>query len=132
METKDIQKKEAQSPNGSERTRNHKVYTPSVDIIERKEELVLVADMPGVDENSVDVTLEKNMLNIYGKVDFDIPEHNKVVLAEYGVGDYSRSFTLSNEIDRDRIQATVKNGVLSLVLPKAETAKTKRIAIAAG
>jgi len=128
---KEVQKKEAQAPEGVERTRDRKVFVPSVDIIERNDDLVLIADMPGVDEKSLDVTLEKNILTINGYVEPEIPDKHKLVYAEYSVGDYQRTFTLSDEIDRERIHASVKNGVLRLILPKAETAKVKKIAVKA-
>ena len=129
--TKDIQKKEAEVKEGVERTRSKKLYTPPVDIIEEKDSLFLIADMPGVDENSVDITLEKNVLTIYGTVEQEIPENHRLVSAEYGIGDYQRTFTLSDEIDREKIQASVKNGVLRLALPKAEAAKTRKIPVKA-
>jgi len=128
---KEVLKKEAETPAGMERTRSTKVYTPAVDIIERKDDIVVIADMPGVDEQSVDITLDKNVLTIYGTVEPEIPEHHRLAFAEYGVGDYQRVFTLTDEIDREKIQASVKNGVLKLVLPKAETAKTRKIAVKA-
>ncbi|MEJ2684647.1 MAG: Hsp20/alpha crystallin family protein [Candidatus Sulfobium sp.] len=126
---KEVQKKEAELQTGVERTRATRVYTPSVDILERKEDIVVTADMPGVDEKSVDITLEKNVLTIYGKVEPSIPENHRLVAAEYSVGDYQRVFTLSDEIDREGIQASVKNGELRLVLPKAEKMKTKKIEV---
>lgn len=129
--THDIQKKEAETPEGTERTRAKKIYTPAVDIIEKKDEIVVIADMPGADEKSVDVTLEKNLLTIYGKVEPDMPENHSLSVTEYGVGDYQRVFTLSDEIDRGKIKAVVKNGVLRLTLPKAEQAKTKKIEVKA-
>jgi HSP20 family molecular chaperone IbpA len=128
---KEIQKKEADTPETGERTRACRIYSPQVDIIERQEDIVVIADMPGVDEKSVDITLEKNVLTIYGRVDFEAPKDHRPVLSEYGIGDYQRVFTLSDEVDRDKIQATVKNGVLKLIMPKAETAKTRKIPIKA-
>lgn len=128
---KEVQKKEAPLQEGVERTRPRKVFTPEVDIIERKDNIVVIADMPGVDEKSVEVTLEKNILTIYGTVEPEIPEKHRLGLAEYGVGDYQRSFTLSDEVDRERIQARVKSGVLKLILPKAEAAKTRKISVLA-
>jgi HSP20 family molecular chaperone IbpA len=127
----EVQKKEADTPQQGERTRQRMVYTPSVDIIERKDDIVVMADMPGSDEKSVDITLEKNVLTIYGKVESEIPKNHRLYMSEYGVGDYHRVFNLTNEIDRDKIQATVKNGVLKLILPKAETVKTKKIEVKA-
>lgn len=128
---KDVRKKEAEVTEGVERTRSKRLYTPAVDIIENKEDLVLIADMPGADENSVEITLEKDLLTIYGKVEPDIPEKHRLVTSDYGIGDYQRSFTLSSEIDREKIEATVKNGVLRLTLPKAEGAKTRKIPVKA-
>ena len=128
---KELQKKEASMPEGVERTRPRKVYTPAVDILERKDEIVVTADMPGVDERSVDITLEKNVLSIAGTVEQRPAAGHRPTLAEYGMGDYQRAFTLSEEVDRDRIQATVRNGVLRLVLPKAAAAKTRKIEVRA-
>jgi HSP20 family molecular chaperone IbpA len=115
-----------------ERIRSTTVYTPDVDIMEKGDSIVVVADMPGIDESSVDVTLEKNVLTIYGKVEPEIPENHQLIGREYGMGDYQRSFTVSDEIDRDKIQATVKNGVLRLDLPKAKGAQTTKITVKAG
>lgn len=128
---KEMQKKEAEATDKGELTRARRVYTPAVDIVERKDDIVVTADMPGVDDKSVDITLEKNLLTIYGKVEADFPERHVLYLSEYGLGDYQRVFTLTDEVDRDKIQATVKNGVLTIVLPKAEAIKTKKIAVRA-
>ena len=122
-------KKELELEKSVEPTRAARLYIPTVDIIEHKEDIVMFADMPGVDETSVDITLEKDLLTIYGKVEPEVPENRRLVISEYGVGDYKRTFTVSSEIDRDKIQASVKDGVLRLVLPKAETAKARKIPI---
>jgi HSP20 family protein len=124
-------KQEVQTPHGIERTRTGKVYTPAVDIYETKDSVVLVADMPGVDENSLEVTLEKGTLTIYGHVEPHVPAGYSLAYAEYGIGDFQRSFAISNEIDWEHIEGTVKNGVLHLTLPKAGPAQTKKIAIKA-
>jgi len=128
---KEIEKKEAQSPERIERTWSKRTYSPQVDIIERKEDIVVIADMPGVDEKSVDINLEKNVLSIYGRVEEQGLQDYSPIYAEYGIGDYERVFTLSDEIDRDKIDATVKNGVLTIVLPKAEKAKSRKISVKA-
>lgn len=96
------------------------LYTPAVDIFENETSFILYADVPGADEQSVDITLEKDVLTINAKVNEEIPAGSKLRYAEYGVGDYRRSFTLGDRIDRDKIEATVKNGVLKLVLPRIE------------
>lgn len=128
---KEMQKKEAEAPEKGELTRSRRVYNPAVDIIERKDDIVVVADMPGVDEKSVDITLEKNILTIYGKVEADIPEKHTLYISEYGIGDYQRVFTLTDEVDREKIQAKVKNGVLRIMLPKAEALRTRKIVVKA-
>jgi HSP20 family protein len=130
-ETKEMQKKEAQVSEEVETTRATRVYVPNTDIMEQQNCIVLTADMPGVDESSIDITLEKNVLTIYGKVEPEVHENYRLVYSEYGIGDYRRAFTLSDEIDREKIEAAVKNGVLRLILPKVEKAKTKKIPIKA-
>ncbi|MGA7729821.1 MAG: Hsp20/alpha crystallin family protein [Chloroflexia bacterium] len=125
-------KREVESLAGLERTRPGKVYVPAVDIYETSDAVVLVADMPGADEKSVDVSLEKNVLTIYGHVDTPKLEGYSLAYTEYGTGDYQRSFTISNEIDWERIEGTVGDGVLKLVLPKAGPATTKKISIKQG
>jgi len=128
---KELQKKEAEAPERVERTRATRVYSPQVDILERKDHIEVTADMPGADEKSVDINLEKNILSIYGRVE-EVPLGTyRPALVEYGIGDYERVFTLSDEIDRDRIQATVKNGVLRVILPKAKVAQSRKIAVKA-
>lgn len=128
---KDVQKKQAETPEMGELTRAGRLYTPAVDIIERKDDILVTADMAGVDEKFVDITLEKNVLTIYGKVEPFVPEKHTLYVSEYGIGDYQRSFTLTDEVDREKIQASVKNGVLRIVLPKAEAVKTRKIAVKA-
>lgn len=125
-------KQESATPNGTERIKARKVYVPAVDILETDQALLLVSEMPGVDEAGVDVTIEKNVLTIKGTVSDHLPEGFKLSYEEYGVGDYERSFTLPNEIDRDGVQAAIKNGVLKLTLPKVKQAATRKVAVAAG
>ncbi len=130
LQTQEVEKQEIQT-DGAERTRARKAYVPRADIYETNDEIIVLADMPGVDENSVDITLEKNVLSINGYVEPDQPTNYSLAYAEYEVGDYQRSFTLSDEIDRDNIQAAVKDGVLHLHLPKAGPAKARKITVKA-
>jgi HSP20 family molecular chaperone IbpA len=125
-------KRESTPPHGSERIQSRKAYVPLVDIVESEHALQLISDMPGVDEQGVDVTIEKNILMITGKVSVDVPEGYKLSYEEYGIGDYERSFTLPNEIDRDGIQATIKDGLLRLTLPKVKQAVARKVAVTAG
>ncbi|HET6489675.1 MAG TPA: Hsp20/alpha crystallin family protein [Syntrophales bacterium] len=129
MAEKEMQKREASSPIETERTTARKVFIPRVDIREVGDAIVLLADMPGVDEKSIDITLEKNILTLAGRVEPEVYEGYRTAYAEYEAGDYERAFTLSDEIDRDRIEASVKNGVLKLTLPKAEPVKLRKISV---
>jgi len=129
MIEKDMQKTENVA--ATERIRNVKTFIPRVDIYENKESLFLIADMPGVDEKTVDIELEKNILTITGRAENGMIKDAAMMYSEYEIGDYERVFTLSDEIDREKIVATVKNGVLRLELPKAEKVKPKKIAIQA-
>ena len=127
-----LTKEDCTTQEGVERTYSQRVYRPHVDIIDGAEHILLRINMPGVDEDRIDVTLEKNVLTIHGRV--ALPEYNgyQLVYSEYGVGDYERSFKLSNEIDRDKIDATVSRGVLTLKLPKIKAAVQTKIPVSAG
>jgi len=114
-----------------EHTRPGRTYVPAVDICETTDSLWLRADMPGVDENSVAVDVANNVLSIEGWVSVKEYENLQPVYTEYNIGNYSRRFTLSNEIDTSRITAKMVNGVLALELPKAEKAKPRRITVSA-
>jgi len=116
---------------GAERTRSRLAFVPRTDIYETNEAIVLVTDMPGVDESTLDITLENDVLTLNGCVEMAYPEGYGLAYGEYRVGDYERSFTLSSKVDRDKIEATVKDGVLRLYLPKAEPSMRK-IAVSAG
>jgi len=116
----------------NEEKQNRKVYVPKVDIYETGDGMVLLVDMPGVDEKTVDVTLDRNVLTIQGRAEAEKFEGYSLAYTEYGTGDYQRAFTISDEIDRDKIEAVVKNGVLKITLHKAEQAKARKIAITAG
>ena len=129
MPEKDSQKTE--NVMVAEKIRNVKTFVPRVDIYETKESIFQIADMPGVDENTVDKKKKKNILTITCNVEDCMLKNHTLIFSEYEVGDYERSFTLSDEIDREKINATVKQGVLRLELPKAEKIKPKKIAIKA-
>lgn len=108
------------------------VYVPHVNVIETPEAVELVAAVPGADENSTELTLEQDLLTLRARVTpSEFPEH-RLVYAEYGEGDYERSFRLSDQIDRTGIEAKVKDGVLRVRLPKVAAAQTKKITVLAG
>ena len=119
----------APAPSGAERTRTRPVYAPRTDIFEIDDGLVLLADMPGVSPDGVDVTLERQVLTVRGRAEDSPPQGFSPVYREYQPGDYERSFTLSEEIEAERIEASCRNGVLRLFLPKAGPAQTKRIPV---
>ena len=112
---------------GGERTRTRPLFIPRTDIYETQDNVVLLVDMPGVAPDAVDITLEKRTLAIYGHAKDQQHQNYRQVYAEYGTGDYERVFTLSEDIDREGIEASQKNGVLRLVLPKSAPAKARKI-----
>ena len=124
----DLLKREAQLPEGVERTKEGNQFLPLADIYETTDEVVVLADMPGVTADQVDITLERNVLTIRGHAESVVPEGHQLAHAEYEVGDFTRSFTLSEQVDRDGIEAKMKDGVLTLTLPKAGPT-LKRIAV---
>lgn len=127
----EIKKQEAGRGLATERMKTGNVYLPNIDICEDKDSIHIAADMPGVGDADVNMTLENDVLTIEGKVAPIEIEGHSPAYTEYGVGDYFRSFVLTEAIDRDRIEATLKDGVLRIVLPRAEAAKPKRIPVRA-
>ena len=104
-------------------------FLPVTDIFETPEALRVVLEMPGVGKNSVEVSVENNVLTIMGRIDFSNYKGLQPLYTEYNIGHYSRSFRLSNEIEQEGIKAELKDGVITLVLPKAEKAKPRRIKV---
>jgi HSP20 family protein len=106
-----------------------RAYVPVTDVFETEQALVVVLEMPGVGKDSVDVRIENEVLTIDGRLDFSNYDGLQPVYTEYNIGNYARRFEVSSEIDSDRITADLKDGVMTLVLPKAEKAKPRRIAV---
>ena len=104
-------------------------YIPYADIYETDDALCVVMEMPGVERANLNVALENNVLRVDGQIDFSKYEGMEPVYTEYNIGHYTRSFTLSNKIDQERISAQLDDGVLTLTLPKAEEAQPRRISI---
>lgn len=115
--------------NNAEHAQTVRTYVPRVDIVENNDSIVIQAEMPGVNEDSIDITLEKNVLSINGYVEPAQPDNHNPIYTEYELANYHRSFTLSNIIDRDNIEALVKDGVLNLTLPKTAEAQPRKIAV---
>lgn len=120
-----IETKQENTPVVEQREGRSRVYAPAVDIYEANDHFVVLADVPGVTESSIDITIEKNVLTIEGKVEEKHYDGLELSYSEFGVGDYYRAFTLSDDVDRDNIQATVSQGTLRLKLPKTEPSKKK-------
>ena len=107
-----------------------RVFVPVTDIFETPEALTVVLEMPGVDRNSIEANVENDIVTIESRIDFTKYEGMQPVYTEYNVGHYVRSFQISNKIDQGKISAEMKDGVVTLVLPKAEQAKARRIKVA--
>lgn len=116
---------------GEEHTRPGRTYVPDIDVCETADRLLLWADMPGVDEQSVEVKVADGVLSIEGRVSLKDYENLSPVYTEYNVGNFMRRLSISDDIDAERIHARMHNGVLELELPKAERAKPRRIPVTA-
>jgi HSP20 family protein len=112
-----------------EKTVPGRYYIPYTDIHETDEALTVVMEMPGVEKKDINVSLENDVLRVDGQIDFAKYEGMEPVYTEYNVGPYTRSFTLSNKIDQEKISAQLEDGVLTLTLPKAKEALPRRISI---
>ena len=138
----DQQREKATSPEGAdsvraaqertERTRSRRVHAPATDIYETDGGLVLMVDLPGIVPDAVHVMLEQNVLTIRAHTEDRPPPGYSLVHQEYLPGDFERAFTLSDEIDAERIEARVTDGVLRLFLPKVGPAATRRIQVRSG
>ena len=106
-----------------------RAFLPPTDIFESEDALTIVMEMPGVDREDIAVNVENGVLNVEGRLDFSKYEGMQPVYTEYNVGHYRRSFSLSSKIDQDRISAQMQDGVLTLLLPKSEEAKPRRISV---
>jgi len=103
-------------------------YSPRVDIYETEQAISLIADLPGVAEEDLDIDLDDRSLTITGQVK-EPDSHRHSVYTEYGIGGFNRSFKLGDSIDRSKINASLKDGVLTLILPKADRLKPRKIEI---
>jgi len=112
-----------------EKTVPGRYYVPFADIYETDESLCVVMEMPGVEKKHIDVALENDVLRIDGRIDFSKYEGMEPVYTEYNIGNYTRSFAISNKINQEKISAQLEDGVLVLTLPKAKEAQPRRISI---
>jgi HSP20 family protein len=130
MTAHELAVKEKQEVQREEPTRSGRCYVPDVDIYETKDALHVWADMPGVDEQQLQVNLADGVLTIEGPVAVKDYENLSPVYTEYPVGNYVRRFMVSNDIDSEKISARMANGALEIELPKAERLKPRQIKVA--
>jgi len=114
-----------------EHARNGVHFSPSVDILENEQELMVTVDMPGVGLDDLDINVEKGTLSIHGKATPRQKDGVRYLLNEYAVGDFRQTFEVGESIDSDQITAEMENGVLILHLPKIEAARPRKIAVTA-
>lgn len=119
-------------PQSAEPIRGTRYFRPHVDLYERGHDLVLEADMPGVSRESIDVEFENGTLTIHGRVPPRQPDETQYLLEEYELGDFYRTFQVSEHIDAAQISASYADGVLTLVLPKAEAVRPRKIEVRGG
>jgi HSP20 family protein len=131
MTQQEIAAQEKRAVQGQEKTRAGRFFLPVVDIQEFNDSLKLYADMPGVKQSDVEVTLHGGALTIVGTVSTEAYQKLAPLYTEYNVGNYFRQFELNEDIDDQRINATMRDGVLELTLPKSERARPRRIEVSA-
>jgi HSP20 family protein len=133
MTEKELQPKvKAEAPAEGERVRPGRVFVPAVDIFETPETLVLVADMPGVSGDNVTLDLKESHLSVYGAVGPPLGAGETMVEQEFSIGDFQRDFHLGSLIDQGQIEASMKDGVLRLVMHKVAHAKPRKIEVKVG
>jgi HSP20 family protein len=104
-----------------------RTYLPTADIFETQDALRVILEMPGVEKANVDVTVQDGVLKVEGRLDFSNYKNLQPLYTEYNVGHYARSFRLSSKIDQNEIGAELRDGVLTLTLPKVAEAKPRTI-----
>jgi len=117
---------------GQEATTPTRAFMPNADIFDTEDALTVVLEMPGVDRDNINISIENGVLTVEGKINFAQYEGLQPVYSEYNVGPYRRSFRISSRIDQDKISAEMRDGVITLMLPKAEEAKPRRIEVRTG
>jgi HSP20 family protein len=122
QQKREVQKKE-------EGTTPTRVFLPTTDIYETDQGLTVSMEMPGVDKSNVDINIDDGVLTIEGRIDFSKYQGLRPVYSEYNIGNFRRSFSLPGSINQEHIKAEMKDGVLTLTLPKAEKAKPRQIPI---
>ena len=118
-------------PRAAAESKHRYTYRPLADILETEAGVELAVEMPGVDSDHVDIKLHRRVLTIKGRTQVNEPSGGKLAYSEYGPGDFERAFRLSQELDGSNIEAEMRNGMLKIKLPRAESAGTQRIEVKA-
>ena len=128
MQASSTMKPETEQGDAPEQTRAGHFFQPSVDILEQRDELLVLADLPGADPNRIDIHFEDGRLRIHAATP---PRNDGIdfVVHEYGIGDFFRTFAVAETIDSSKITAEYANGVLMLHLPKAEALRPRKISV---
>ncbi len=129
MTTMTIEKPASQEMARTEPICNRPLFRPNVDIVEHKDELIVMADMPGTSSEDIDIQFENGTLTLYAKVPARQMQDIYYDLNEYGLGDFQRTFQVGETIDSERISAEYEDGVLTLHLPKTEAARPRKIVV---
>jgi HSP20 family protein len=130
MSPQDLQVQKKRELEGKEEsTIPARTFVPTADIYEDRDSLKVILEMPGVEKGNIEVRVEEGVLFVEGRLDLTKYRGLQPLYTEYNIGNYARSFRLSNAIDQDKIGAELKDGVLSLTLPKAEKAKPRTIQV---
>jgi HSP20 family protein len=128
--TQELQvQKKRELENKEESTIPVRLFVPVADIYEAEHDLTIILEMPGVEKRNVDIRVEDGVLSVEGRLDLTKYQGLQPLYTEYNIGNYARSFRLSSKIDQTKIAAEMKDGVLSLKLPKVEEAKPRSIKI---
>ena len=128
--TQELQvQKKRELENKEESTIPVRLFVPVADIYEAENDLTITLEMPGVEKSNVDILVEDGVLSVEGRLDLTKYQGLQPLYTEYNIGHYARSFRLSSKIDQNKIAAEMKDGVLSLKLPKVEEAKPRSIKI---
>lgn len=125
-------KEKAEAEQKGEPTKPTKQFVPAVDIYETGEAVTLLADMPGVSKEGVDIKLEEGVLTLKGSATGHKAKGGRELLREYEVGNFIRKFTISEVIDQGKINASISNGVLKVVLPKVRPLQPRKIEVQTG
>ena len=125
----ELKKTETAEPQKIDREQAYPLRTPKTDIYETHDSFVIIAEVPGVETQNMDITLTNNILTLDARVTASHTDEQDPVYQEYIAGDFRRVFTLGDDINRDKIHASLKNGLVRITLPKAAETQPKKINI---